>query len=270
MITYYHHEPFLMLFEAGDEMRANFIIHGSNLGTNTSLDVCDIFNSSSNIVHLLTADANNSMTTDLLTASDKVATDKVIVVFMWFFVLALMWQPCRSINWRGWLSDLSDYVSPTYLENREENREEDREDDENLDLDLDALEYKVVSAITVSNYQARLEGKFDGDIPHWLCDPITRDIMRYPVTLSSGISYDLLILIQYAKTLPHGTFPCPITRKIISKTELFSGLNIALNDAIEAFVAKQERKYSAAQTARFFQQPRIETASASAVQSFQP
>ncbi|HTM64114.1 MAG TPA: ankyrin repeat domain-containing protein [Gammaproteobacteria bacterium] len=73
----------------------------------------------------------------------------------------------------------------------------------------------------------------DLDLPEWCIDPINFTVMIDPITLHNGQSYDRESLRKWfeSKNNP-AELPCPKTRMMISITELTTGTNINLRNAI--------------------------------------
>lgn len=89
--------------------------------------------------------------------------------------------------------------------------------------------------------------EYEVEIPDYLLCPISQDIMNYPVTFSSGISYDREEVRKYFSSRGNPlTIPDPITKIFKIKRNELKELRVSvfLKNLCEEFVAKEEKKVS--------------------------
>lgn len=114
---------------------------------------------------------------------------------------------------------------------------------------------KTIQCNLGPSYEQRLENigyKLSNDDAWCIC-PITLCVMDYPVTLSSGQTYDRASVIQIARI--GETFKDPLTRQVlISSEELKHATNHQMKKTIEALVLREENKFHQAVEVEIYNQ----------------
>jgi len=81
-------------------------------------------------------------------------------------------------------------------------------------------------------FRERANTRRDREIPEWLCDPITFEVMEEAVVTPRGHSFDRRYILAWLKTKQE----CPVTRTYLTEAQLVP--NISLRKAISAWVSK--------------------------------
>jgi hypothetical protein len=76
------------------------------------------------------------------------------------------------------------------------------------------------------------------EIPHYFLCPISLEVMRDPVTLATGITYDRASIERWLFTDGHAT--CPVTRRALAPAEMDATPNHTLRRLIQAWCAAHQ------------------------------
>uniref|UniRef100_A0A8R1IRE8 RING-type E3 ubiquitin transferase n=2 Tax=Caenorhabditis japonica TaxID=281687 RepID=A0A8R1IRE8_CAEJA len=114
----------------------------------------------------------------------------------------------------------------TYLESLiEKDRSENADNPEALQkIDMAKKRLAELTAVTQEKRQNR-------EIPEMLCGKITLELMKEPVIVPSGITYDREEIVQHLRRIGHFD---PVTRKPLTENEIIP--NYALKEVIEKFL----------------------------------
>ena len=76
------------------------------------------------------------------------------------------------------------------------------------------------------------------EVPHYFLCPISLEVMRDPVTLATGITYDRASIERWLFTDGHAT--CPVTRRALAPAEMDATPNHTLRRLIQAWCAAHQ------------------------------
>ncbi|CAL2029020.1 unnamed protein product [Caenorhabditis brenneri] len=121
---------------------------------------------------------------------------------------------------------IQDVEFHTYLESLiERDRQENGENPEALQRA--DMAKKRLTEISTMNQEKRL----NREVPEMLCGKITLELMKEPVIVPSGITYDREEIVQHLRRIGHFD---PVTRKPLTENEIIP--NYALKEVIEKFL----------------------------------
>lgn len=124
------------------------------------------------------------------------------------------------------------------LEILSNNREEIRLKQQAVTAPTFAQQLQIIKDI----YQSQNK-EYKKEVPNHLKCPISLDIMTDPVTTSSsGVTYERRELEKYflSKNNPN-TVKCPMTNKVINKTDLNNGTNVTIKNLCEEYVECEKK-----------------------------
>ncbi|KAK9723454.1 U-box domain [Popillia japonica] len=144
------------------------------------------------------------------------------------------WTVSDILKWLGeiGLAELSEYISNTTLDGEKLLTQSEEEICSGLNLDADKAEKLMKEIKWLKQMEFTQPSAWDKpDVPiDFLC-PITHEIMREPVTISDGFTYEKRAITEWFMS---GKFTSPMTNMVLANTEYKP--NVELRNAIYSYL----------------------------------